>query len=180
MTDRDLCRFIIDHFEGHRYTDRPNDRGGPTRYGVTQALLSAFMGRPVTKDEMKALTLDLAIDVLHSEFCFKPKFYHVFDRLVRLCAIDFAIHSGAARGVRSLQYAALPGPPYDGVLGPITARAANTADPEQIRRDMIAYRQRFLAKVVAQHPSQLEHLEGWIARTTTLLELEPGRDIRTV
>lgn len=177
MSDRDLVRWIVAKFEGSRYVDHPQDRGGPTRWGVTQALLSQFMKRDVSKDEVRTMPLDLAIDVLHSTFVHAPKFYQIDDPLVRLCAVDFSIHSGAVRGVRSLQYAAFPGPPYDGLLGPITATAVNRANPDQLRRDMLAYRIRFIGKLITAKPSQATFASGWANRIATLLELEPGETL---
>lgn len=174
LSDRDLVRWIILRFEGTTFTNHPVDKGGPTRHGVTQETLGRWLGRPATIDDVRWLTLDMAVEVMFSLFLFAPKLYQVEDPLVKLCAVDFAIHSGPTRGVRSLQYAAFPGPPYDGQMGPITAKAVNTARPDQMRRDMLAYRLRFLGKLVSQRPSQAVFASGWSHRLATLLELEPG------
>ncbi|MGE0043691.1 MAG: glycosyl hydrolase 108 family protein [Vicinamibacterales bacterium] len=171
MTDRDLVGFIIDRFEGHAFTNAAHDRGGATRYGVTQALYSAYMRRPMTAADVKALTRPVAIDILHSEFCYKPGLSQVRDPLVRLCAVDFAIHSGPRPAVRSLQYAAFPKPPYDGLWGPQTDAAVNGADGDEIRRWMLSYRLRFLGKVLARYPEQAKWA-GWWNRVATLNELD--------
>jgi len=179
MTDRDLVRAIVDCFEGHAYTNHPADAGGPTKFGVTQKLLASFLGRHVTADEVRHMGIDLAVDVLHSEFCFKPKLYEITNPLVKLCAVDFSVNSGAARGVRSLQYAVFQKPPYDGVFGPLTKSAVNRAAPDQVRRDMLAYRIKFIGRLITRKPSQAVFAEGWMKRIAALQELEPGQNVLT-
>ena len=35
------------------YVDHPDDRGGPTNYGITQKTLSDFLGHEATKEEVQ-------------------------------------------------------------------------------------------------------------------------------
>lgn len=176
MTDRQLVDWIIEKHEIQKgrptFTDRRNDRGGPTNWGVTLTLFSAFMGREMTVDALKAMERPMAVDILHSEFCFKPKLSTLHDERVKLCAIDFAIHSGAIRAVRSLQYAAGMSAPHDGVLGPQTQAALNLIDPAEVHRKMLAYRLRFLSDLVKEDPKQADH-RGWWNRIANLMELPP-------
>lgn len=173
-----MIRQIVDRFEGHAFTNHPADKGGPTKHGVTQKLMAQALGRPVSVDEVRWLDLELAIEILYATFCLAPNLWRIEDPLVRLCAVDFAINSGPARGVRSLQYAVFPRPPYDGIFGPKTTAAVNAADPGQVRRDMLAYRVRFVGKVIAAKPSQAVFAGGWADRIATLMELEPGEQLR--
>jgi len=170
VTDRQIVAWIIDRHEGVTFTDKKHDRGGATKFGITWRLFNAYMGREMPVQALKDLTRDLAIDILHSEFCFKPKLHLIHDTRVKLCAIDFAIHSGPVQAVRSVQYAVFPKPPYDGVLGPKTQAAINVADTAEVHRDMLAYRLRFLAKVVARYPEQVQW-GGWWNRLANLVEL---------
>ena len=48
---------MILHHEGG-YVNHPSDPGGRTNLGVTQAVYESWVGRPVTEEEMKALTVD--------------------------------------------------------------------------------------------------------------------------
>jgi lysozyme family protein len=176
MTDRDLVGFIIKRFYGLAYSDQPPL--GPARYGITQAHLAAFMGRPVARDEVRAMTIDLAVDVLVSEYVFKPRFFDVLDPLVRLCAVDFAVAFGVPRGVRSLAYATQHAPPYAGVLEHTTITLVNRHPPDELRRDMLAYRARFHAKLTALHPGTAGCADAWAIRLATLRELKPGANLR--
>lgn len=170
MTDRQMVDWIIEKFEGTKFTDRKNDRGGPTKFGVTLKLFSAFMGREMTVEALKSMERSMAIDILHSEFCFKPKLSAIHDERVKLCAIDFAIHSGPVQAVRSVQYASEMAAPHDGVLGPQTQAALNLAVAADVHRKMLAYRLRFLSDLVKADPTQADH-RGWWNRIATLMEL---------
>lgn len=47
------------HVEGG-FVNHPNDRGGPTKYGVTLTTLSGWMGRPATIDDIRDLKHETA------------------------------------------------------------------------------------------------------------------------
>lgn len=171
MTDRQLVTWIIDTHEGRAFTDDKDDPGGATNFGITLRLFSAFMGREMTVEQLKAMPFTMAVDVLHSEFCFKPKLSELTDARVKLCAIDFAIHSSAVRAVRSLQYAAGMSSPHDGVLGPQTREAVNAADPAVIHQRMLAFRMRFISEAIKANPKLGTKYRGFWNRLANLVEL---------
>ena len=45
------------------YVDHPRDRGGPTKFGITQSTLSRHLGRPASADDVRGLTPDVAADI---------------------------------------------------------------------------------------------------------------------
>jgi len=164
MTDRQIVDWIV-------VSDRKHDRGGSTHFGVTLRLFSAYMGREMTVDQLKALTKAQAIDILFDEFCFKPKLHAIHDARVKLCAVDYAIHSGPAHAIKSLQWALqFSVADTDGEFGAQTQAALNAADPADIHRRMLAYRLRFLARLVSKDPTQADHI-GWWNRIANLMEL---------
>jgi lysozyme family protein len=170
MRDAAMVAWIVRRFEGE-FSDRPNDRGGPTNYGVSSRLLSARYGRPVTRDEVRNLTFVNAVGILVDEFSAKPKIYQIDHDLVRLHALDFAIHSGADTAIRGLQV--IRGVGRDGIWGSVTARAVNNPDisGDWLARELLAYRLRLLGRLISRRPTQAEFAGGWLDRCATLCTL---------
>jgi lysozyme family protein len=141
----DRCfRFIL-QFEGGFVND-PRDPGGPTNLGITQATLSAFLGRQATIAEVRALTPAKAALIYRAKF-----WDHVNgDNLpegIDLAVFDFGVQSGPSRGVAALQRAV--GVADDGSLGPITTAAANRADPGETINAICDDRMVFIRKTKA-------------------------------
>lgn len=42
------------------YVDHPNDRGGPTKYGITQKTLSQYLGYAAVKSDVQNLDIEVA------------------------------------------------------------------------------------------------------------------------
>lgn len=137
------CLGFMLQFEGGFVND-PKDPGGPTNLGVTQATLSAFLGRQATIAEVKALTPDKVAPIYRFKF-----WDHVSgDDLpvgLDLAVYDFGVHSGPSRGVISLQRALKLAD--DGKLGPVTLAAAQKADPNATINAVCDERMAFLRKL---------------------------------
>lgn len=159
------CDDIIDGIigrEGRAYTNDPSDRGGPTRYGITQATLSDYLGRPAMAAEVSALTEDRARDIYLTLFIVRPRFGEIADDRLRALAVDCGVLHGRRRAAQWLQD--LVGVKADGAIGEITLRAVNKTDPHALAVKLLCRRQQFLADLVQHDSSQLVFLEGWVNR----------------
>lgn len=165
-----IAEYIIWEFEGGKlggpYTDRAADRGGPTRWGVTQGLASSYYGRPVTPDEIRLLTQDAAIEIIHAVFVEDTGYGPVDDWRVKLVVTDFAVNFGADDATPALQRAV--GAKPDGLCGPITQWMTNAADPMVVVLKVMAARQ-FRHVQQSYRPLQIENLRGWMNRCSMLL-----------
>src|SRR5687767_1827204 len=87
-------KFVL-QFEGG-FVDHPKDPGGATNLGVTIHTLSAVLGRPATKAEVKALTPKTVAPIYRQRYWDKVR----GDDLplgVDLAVFDFGVHSGPKR-----------------------------------------------------------------------------------
>ena len=157
----DKCFKFILQFEGG-FTNDPKDPGGPTNLGITQATLSAFIGRQATIAEVRALTPAKAAPIYRGKF-----WDHVNgDNLppgIDLAVFDFGVHSGPSRGVAALQRA-LGKVADDGSLGPVTVAAANKADPKTTINAICDDRMAFVQKTKAFKVPRFQ--KGLINRVT--------------
>ena len=116
----DRCFKFLLQFEGGFVND-PKDPGGATNLGVTQATLSAFLGRQASIAEVKALTPAKAGQIYRAKFWDHVNGDNLPDGID--CAVfDFGVHSGPTRGVAALQRAI--GVADDEVVGDVTTKAA--------------------------------------------------------
>ncbi len=141
------------------YVNHKDDRGGATRYGVTEAVAREVGYR----GNMRELPLDLAQRIYKDRYWDAVQAEHL-PADVRYAVFDAAVNSGVAQAAKWLQRAC--GVKDDGVIGPQTIRAANALHPEGLKRKMLAQRLRFTA-TLANWPA---FGRGWANRIADLLE----------
>lgn len=172
MTPQDIISGIIER-EGSTYTNDPADAGGPTKYGITQATLAGWRGRPVSPEEVAALTEGEARQIYLHRYFLGP----CFDRVatvsmaiaIELMDTEVNMPPGTAgkwlqRALNALndsgrQYADLL---VDGQLGP---KSIDALHAYIVRRG--AEGERVLLQA-------LNHLQG--ARYIELAELRPANE----
>lgn len=142
------------------YSNHAADPGGQTRYGVTEAVAREVGYR----GDMRELPLDLAQRI------YKKRYWDAVQAEslppdVRYVVFDSAVNLGVAQAAKWLQRAC--GVSDDGVIGPITIRAANSLHSDGLRRRILAQRLRFLAKL----PNWPAFSRGWANRISDLLEM---------
>ena len=141
------------------FSNHKDDRGGATRYGVTEAVAreAGYRGN------MRELPLDLAQRIYKDRYWDAVQAEHL-PADVRYIVFDGAVNSGIVQSAKWLQRAC--GVKDDGVIGPQTIRAANALHPEGLKRKMLAQRLRFMA-TLANWPA---FGRGWANRIADLLE----------
>jgi lysozyme family protein len=169
------------------FVDHPADRGGPTKFGITQATLGRYCGRQVTAAEVAALSLDQARHIYRRDYYLGPRLDQLPTR-IQPFVFDSAVNHGPAQAIRFVQRicsqagfgaprAAGPdagGLTVDGICGPKTVRAAHDADwamKDWLLAALIEERRCLYHAIVERDPSQSVFLDGWLAR---LREFEPG------
>jgi lysozyme family protein len=123
------------------YADHPSDPGGATKYGITHQTLSDWRGRPVTKTDVRRLTQAEAAEI------YKARYWDALccDDLpagADYCVFDAGVNSGPGRATRWLQAALRVD--QDGIVGPRTLAAAQSADPRRLIDDICDVRLAFL------------------------------------
>lgn len=91
--------------EGEEFTDDPHDLGGATKYGITQATLSAHRGFQVSKSEVRSLTEAEAREIYRDMYITGPGFDRVYEvsGAVGLEVIDTGVNLGVVYAARFLQ-----------------------------------------------------------------------------
>lgn len=144
------------------FVDHVNDKGGATKYGVTQATLAAYRKRPVSLTDVRNLTATEAKEIYARNYV-EP--FAAVVEVVPLIFLEFLVNSavqhGVARAARWLQKAANVA--EDGQIGPVT-REAVAEDPGAVLLRLIAIRARFYGDIIARDATQRVFAAGWFRR----------------
>ena len=135
-TNFELCLSHLLQHEGG-YVNHPQDPGGRTNLGVTQAVWEDWIDRSVSEDEMKALT-PAKVAPLYQELYWDRIKADSLASGLDYCVFDAAVNSGVSRAVKWLQ--TIANVPADGIVGAETLKAAKTASIEKY----CAHRMEFL------------------------------------
>ena len=133
---------VLKHEGG--YVDHPKDPGGATNLGITIGTLSGWLGRPATKEEVRALTVKDVAPIYKRNYWDKVR----GDDLpsgVDTSTADFAVNSGVSRSAMYLQEVVGVAP--DGKIGPLTIAATKRLSAAKIVNDLCDKRLYFLRRL---------------------------------
>lgn len=149
------------------YTDHPNDRGGPTKWGITLAAWSEWRGHECTAADVQSITEAQAREFYETEYVLAPRFHHL-PEMVRAMVIDCGVNHGTRAASKWVQRAV--GAKPDGVIGPKTLEAANATNPISLHLSVSASRIKLYGKLVTKDPTQAVFAHGWNNRAAKWLE----------
>lgn len=112
---------VLKHEGG--YVNHPADKGGATNLGVTQKTWQEWVGRVVSADDMKKLTVSDVEPLYHNRYWDACK-CDALPSGVDYCVFDAAVNSGRVRAIKFLQ--SVVGTVPDGAIGPITLASTDS------------------------------------------------------
>jgi len=149
-----------------RYTDHPDDRGGPTKWGITLKAYQDLVESEATASTIRALTESEARAFYFRFYVVEPSFDKVHP-LVMPLLVDCGVNHGTKRAAKWFQKAV--GATQDGVIGPQTLAAAENITQSSIYLLICAYRFRFYGAIVTRDHSQATFASGWNNRGAKFL-----------
>ena len=166
MTDDDIIDDIIRR-EGD-YVDRPEDKGGPTRWGITIETLAGWEKRPVTPFEVKALPKETAHQIYSQRYLIDTGIWKIPGPEVRGMVLDAAVNHGPSAAIKMLQRAI--GVLDDGIIGNVTLAAIPHLNEWKVVAKYAGLRCRLYGKIILADPSQRVFSAGWLMRMADILE----------
>ena len=160
------------------YVNHPADKGGPTKYGITHKTLTAWRGRAVGADDVRALTEDEAREIYAALYFIRQKLSRL-PAYVQGQVFDIAANLGPKRAVilfqQTLNRLGLGPVTVDGLIGPQTINAvySSTIYAERnpiLSNALVDARIAFYRGLVAADPTQQVFLKGWLRRAEEFRE----------
>lgn len=152
------------------FVNHPNDRGGPTNFGITMRTLAAWRSpAPVDIPDVRSLKADEAMDIYSTNYYIRPK----IDKLptsIQPVMFDMSINHGPASAVKLLQNFLKDNGgdcSVDGGIGDETIKCAQEADKtmgKALINGLVARRVALFKQIVARDESQRVFLAGWLNR----------------
>ena len=139
------------------FVNDPRDNGGMTNLGVTQANWEAYIGHPVDKKDMQALTPDVVKPFYKARYWARIKGDGLPNGL-DYCVFDMAVNSGTGMASKTIQRVCAV--PDDGIIGPKTLNAIHADDPAELINAFCDMRLDFLRGL----SSFKTFGKGWTAR----------------
>ena len=144
------------------YSNDKHDKGGKTKYGITEEDAREFG----YKGDMQDLTKDFAKNIYLKKYYLGNKLDKVINNKVALSVCDF-IATGGAWGSKKAQ-AALNELGFDlrvdGILGEKSLAALNEVDEAKFLEKYHDLQRRYYRVLAANKPSQKKFLTGWLNR----------------
>ncbi len=156
---RDLILRTIDQWEGG-LSNHPYDRGGLTKYGISK--------RSFPEVDIESLTKEEAVTIIFSAFYFPLNLQGIESIRLRWKTLDIGVNTAGWRAAKFLQNAV--GVTPDGLIGPITLAAVNSADPDKVLFELIKKQARHYARIMAVDNRQAKNAIGWIRRAFDMAE----------
>jgi lysozyme family protein len=175
MSIKEIIAAIIKREGG--YVNHPNDKGGPTCYGITAMSYTEYFSRPgsnITREKALAgiisMSPQLAEKIYYTLYYIRPKIDALPD-MIRPFVLDTAVNHGRRGAVKILQQSLInAGYSHDipdGIIGERTIKAATKAI-DNLGKNFIIYlieaRITAYKTIIAKDPTQAVFEEGWIAR----------------
>lgn len=180
---------VIDREGGSKYTNRPADLGGPTRWGVTHTKAKEVVGYT---GDMRDFPYELAYKV----------YEHIWNRLrcddicthssrLGLFVFDYGVNSGEYRSALCLQQLLnalnnrgrlYPDIKADGIMGTKSLRSLISYKQERGQRGLHVLctafnseRMTFCVNLAKRREEQEENLYGWLVRVHDLSANVPAK-----
>lgn len=181
MTIRSIEDLMIDDIlerEGSEFTNDPLDRGGATKFGITQRSWERYLNAGSAGNRLTLPSFVRDITEPEAREFYAVTYYRplawINDIELRELVLDSAVNCGADRAVKWLQRASSC-LAIDGVIGPETRMRVNEfgnatrgIDAGPLRRMVIDQREDHYIDVCKRDPSQLRFLSGWMKRLRML------------
>jgi lysozyme family protein len=148
------------------YVNHPNDPGGATNKGVTQAVYSAWRSRQGLPDGDVRLLTDDEMAAIYESGYWVPAKCPVMETPLDQVQFDTAVNMGVGRAVRFLQQAV--GASVDGSFGPGTQRCLACCDPAEAVLKYLDAREAYYRDLPNRNPKLAVFLKGWLNRLDAL------------
>lgn len=153
--------------EGSAFVNDPADHGGPTRYGITQSVLSSYLGRPASMLDVQNIDHTTVAAIYRTRYWLPICGDKIQNQGVANALLDLAALTGPTQAARMMQAAAQVA--ADGLVGPKTLAAINASPSQALLVGFSHKACAYFAAIALRDPTQAKFLSGWQLRAHRML-----------
>lgn len=142
------------------YSDNPNDKGGATNYGITNAVAKSY------GYDVSSLTKEQAKEIYYKAYYKKNRLDEIVSNKIALSIFDWLVNSGiwaikkAQLTLCNLGYKV----DIDGIIGRDTLNSLNSVNVNEFLNEYHRIQKLFYEAIVKNNQSQKVFLNGWLNR----------------
>lgn len=158
------------------FVNDPTDPGGVTNWGVSLRFLKSagdldqdgMLDGDIDGDgdvdynDIKNMTRDEAVEIYRLHFWDKYDYNQINDYTIAARVFDMCVNMGSRQAAKLIQRAVRVGD--DGVLGPVSFNAINSADPAHLIGEIRLQHVLFYLTLIEQKPKFKKYRMGWLRR----------------
>jgi len=148
------------------FVNHPLDKGGPTNFGITQAVYEEFVGRKVTLEEMKNMPIGNAVRIYKEKYWDKVQGDKIRNYAIAFTIFDQAVNRGPSSAIKQAQK--ILGLNQTGIADDSFINKLNFQSPDIFVNQYIEASKDFYYMIVRNNSSQSVFLNGWLARIESL------------
>lgn len=130
------------------FVDNPSDKGGPTKFGITQVTLSNYLTKQASREDVQNLSEGTAGEIYRSIYI--SPFLSYETNLAELL-VDCAVNHGVSRAKK-------------------WAEDYKNDDPLIMYKNILKQRIVFYGEIVQNNPKQSVFITGWLRRATEFIK----------
>ncbi len=151
------------------YVNHPNDKGGPTNFGITLGTLKAHRNnQSLTADDVRNMPRSEAEAIYRFRYIQKPGFDQIKDEALLEQVIDAGVNHGVTAASMFLQRAV--GVRADGKVGPQTIAALEKLPRSVAFARFTSERALYFGAILEKNKSQLVFAAGWFNRLAHVID----------
>ena len=155
------------------FVDHPDDRGGPTKYGITGYTLASWRNEGIDSDDVEALTVMEARDIYLAMYWQEAKLDLLpVSPVLQEMLFDAAVQHDPYDATRFLQRAVNSKP--DGLIGPNTIAAVEEMESDMVAARFMSERLKHYGQLITSNPSQAVFAHGWMNRMSEFVTAIPA------